>query len=499
MAAILALDQGTTSSRAMVFDERGRPLASAQQEFRQHFPAPGWVEHDAIDIWQSQRQVAEEAIKRWHQTIGDPQATISAIGVTNQRETTVLWNRVTGQPIAPAIVWQDRRTASMCERLVADGALNMVRAKTGLVIDPYFSATKIAWLLEHIEGARERAERGEIAFGTIDTWLLYNLTAGKVHATDVSNASRTMLFNIHTLDWDDELLTLTDIPRAILPKIVSSSEIIGTTSCDGLPHGVPIASLVGDQQAALFGQGCHQPGLVKNTYGTGCFMLMNTGRVPALPAKGLISTVGWRQAHAVPTYALEGSVFIAGAAVQWLRDGLGIIESASDVEALAASVASTDGVVFVPAFSGLGTPDWDPTARGMMIGLTRGTTKAHIARATLEAIALQCAELMRAMKDASGIAPHELRVDGGGTANSILMQMQADLLGIPIVKAQVTETTALGAAFLAGLAVGTWSGLPDIVHQIALEHTWEPTISRDEAEAKLANWHRATERAKHWA
>jgi glycerol kinase len=413
----------------------------------------------------------------------------------------VLWNRRTGQPIAPAIVWQDRRTAPHCARLVADGHENDIRTRTGLVVDPYFSATKIVWLLEHTDGARECAERGELAFGTIDCWLLYNLTAGKVHATDVSNASRTMLLNIHTLDWDDTLLALLRVPRSILPKIVSSSEVVGQTACEGLPPGIPIASLVGDQQAALFGQGCTRPGLVKNTYGTGCFMLMNTGASPVPPSAGLISTVAWRLAtpDRAAAYAIEGSVFIAGAAVQWLRDGLGIIQTAGEVEALAASVPSSDGVVFVPAFSGLGTPDWDPSARGTILGITRGTTRAHLARATLEAIAFQCAELLFAMRTASQIEPAELRVDGGGTANHLLMQLQADVLGIPVVRARVAETTALGAAYLAGLAVGVWACAQDLEHQMTTAQRWEPRMSRDQAAAGLAMWRRAIPRAKGWA
>jgi glycerol kinase len=500
--AILSLDQGTTSSRAIVFDERGTILACAQREFKQYFPRAGWVEHDATEIWTSQRDVAAEAIAIWGAKHGGAGGAIGAIGITNQRETTVIWNRQTGEPIAPAIVWQDRRTAGYCEELINEGHQDVIRTKTGLVVDPYFSATKIRWLLKHIAGAERSAALGELAFGTVDTWLLYNLTAGKVHATDVSNASRTMLFNIQTLEWDEELLQLLNIPGSILPKIVSSSGLIGETSCDSLPQGIPICSLIGDQQAALFGQGCHTPGLVKNTYGTGCFMLMNTGATPAPASKGLISTVAWRtgiEPNSATVYALEGGVFIAGAAVQWLRDGLGIINSAAEVEALAASVPSSDGVVFVPAFSGLGTPDWDPTARGTLLGLTRGTTRAHIARATLEAIAFQCAELLSAMRDASGISPAELRVDGGGTANGLLMQIQADLVGIPVIRANVQETTALGAARLAGMATGLWSGVTGSTAEPASEHQWLPSISRDEAQSKLSSWRRAVPRAKGWA
>ncbi|MCA3002082.1 MAG: glycerol kinase GlpK [Burkholderiales bacterium] len=500
-AAILSLDQGTTSSRAIVFGETGTTLASAQREFKQHFPNAGWVEHDAAEIWASQRDVAAEAIATWRTKQGASGDSIAAIGITNQRETTVIWNRQTGKPIAPAIVWQDRRTAGYCDELINDGHQDVIRAKTGLVIDPYFSATKIRWLLKHIAGAEGSAARGELAFGTIDTWLVYNLTEGKIHATDVSNASRTMLFNIQTMEWDDGLLQLFSIPRSILPNIVSSSGLIGETSCDGLPQGIPICSMIGDQQSALFGQGCHSPGLVKNTYGTGCFMLMNTGAKPAPASQGLISTVAWRTGvppNAATSYALEGSVFIAGAAVQWLRDGLGIINSAREIEALAASVPSSDGVVFVPAFSGLGTPDWDPSARGTLLGLTRGTTRAHIARATLEAIAFQCAELLSAMRDASGISPAELRVDGGGTANNLLMQIQADLVGIPVVRANVQETTALGAARLAGMATGLWSGVTGSTAEPASGHQWLPSISRDEAQCKLSSWRRAVPRAKGW-
>jgi len=499
MNTILALDQGTTSSRAIVFGENGTPLASAQREFTQFFPAPAWVEHDADEIWRSQLAVAAEALSQLGGS--NPTPKVRAIGITNQRETTIVWNRNTGIPIANAIVWQDRRTAEFCEQARRDGLDKTILAKTGLVVDPYFSATKIKWLLDHVEGARERAERGELAFGTVDCWLLYKLTAGKVHATDVSNASRTMLFNIHTLEWDAGLLQLMDIPRAMLPKIVSSSGIVGETDCEGLPRGIPIAGIAGDQQAALFGQGCHLPGMAKNTYGTGCFMLMNTGDKAPSPTGGLLSTVAWRTGPpgSPASYALEGSVFIAGAAVQWLRDGLGIINSAAEVEPLAASVDTTDGVVFVPAFAGLGTPDWDASARGTIVGLTRGSNRAHIARATLEAIAFQCAELLQAMQHASGVVPHELRVDGGGTNNSLLMQIQADLIGIPVVKPSVTEITALGAAYLAGLAVGVWSDASAIRESWTQARAWEPAISRDEAAARISQWRRAVARARGWA
>ncbi len=500
--AVLALDQGTTSSRAIVFDEHGSPLAIAQREFAQHFPFAAWVEHDANEIWQTQLTVAQDAIAQATALAATHTLDIRAIGITNQRETTIVWDRKTGQPIANAIVWQDRRTAAVCDALRQGGLSDTILAKTGLRIDPYFSATKIKWLLDHVDGARACAERGELAFGTVDSWLLYKLTGGKVHATDVSNASRTMLFNIHNLEWDTELLKLMDIPPSVLPRIVSSSGVIGETACEGLPRGIPIAGIAGDQQAALFGQGCHAPGMVKNTYGTGCFMLMNTGPRPGVASAGLLSTVAWRLDGAkseATQYALEGSVFIAGAAVQWLRDGLGIIQDAAEVEALAASVTSTEGVVFVPAFSGLGTPDWDATARGMIIGLTRGSHRGHIARATLEGIAFQCADLLHAMRSASGTEATELRVDGGGTNNNLLMQMQADLIGIPLVKPAVTETTALGAAYLAGLAVGVWRDANEIQQGWREARRWLPAMSRDEASAKLAVWRKAVERARGWA
>ena len=494
MQTILALDQGTTSSRAMVFDGAGNIVARAQREFAQFFPQPGWVEHDAMAIWHSQRDVAAEAI-RHAQAAG---ANIRAIGITNQRETTVLWHRHTGLPVAPAIVWQDRRTAGFCESLKAAGRAETIQQKTGLVIDAYFSGTKLKWLLDHVPQARLSAERGELAFGTIDSWLIYNLTAGRVHATDVSNASRTMLFDIHRGDWDDELLQLMDIPRSVLPQIVASSGVIGETSCEGLPNGIVIAGVAGDQQAALFGQGCHTPGMAKNTYGTGCFMLMNTGARPVVSNNKLLSTVAWRIGDET-SYALEGSVFIAGAAVQWLRDGLGIIRDASEMAALAGSVADTGGVVFVPAFAGLGTPHWDASARGTLLGLTRGTTRAHIARATLEAIAFQSADVFHAMHADTGLALTELRVDGGATANTLLMQFQSDILGIPVVCPAVSETTALGAAYLAGLAVGVWKNQSDIAATWQVARRWESSMSRDEACARMAQWQKAVERARGWA
>ena len=495
MKAILALDQSTTSSRALLFNRNGEILASAQREFTQHFPQPGWVEHDAIEIWQSQRNVAAEAIAKAALAAAD----IAAIGITNQRETTVLWDRASGLPIAPAIVWQDRRTADFCETLKREGYEATIREKTGLVVDAYFSGTKLNWLLQQIPGARQRALRGELAFGTIDSWLIWQLTAGKVHATDVSNASRTMLFNIHTLDWDDELLRAMDIPRSLLPKIVSSSEIIGETSCDGLPAGIAIGGVAGDQQAALFGQACHIRGMAKNTYGTGCFMLMNTGGAPVVSHHRLISTVAWRLDGKPAQYALVGSVFVGGAAVQWLRDGLGIIEKSSDVEALAASVPDAGGVMMVPAFVGLGAPYWDPNARGAILGLTRGSTRAHIARAAIEAIAFQSAELAGAMRDDAGVPMTQLRVDGGASVNDFLMQFQADLLGVDVVRPKITETTALGAAYLAGLAVGFWKTQEEIASLWAIQRTFVPTISNNEAGARMAAWRQAVDRAKNWA
>ncbi len=494
MKAILALDQGTTSSRALLFDRNGDILTSAQCEFSQHFPKPGWVEHDAMEIWQSQCRVAAETIGKSALAAND----IGAIGITNQRETTVLWDRASGTPLAPAIVWQDRRTADFCETLKREGLEGTIREKTGLVIDAYFSGTKLNWLLEHIPGARQRAMRGELAFGTIDSWLIWQLTSGKVHATDVSNASRTMLFNIHTLTWDGELLRAMDIPRSVLPKIVSSSEIIGETDCEGLPRGIVIGGVAGDQQAALFGQACHRRGMAKNTYGTGCFMLMNTGDAPVTSTHNLISTVAWRLAGKPAQYALEGSVFIAGAAVQWLRDGLGIIEQSSDVEALAASVPDSGGVMVVPAFVGLGAPYWDPTARGAILGLTRGSTRAHIARAAIESIAFQSAELAGAMREDADIPLAELRVDGGASVNDFLMQFQADLLGVNVVRPKITETTALGAAYLAGLAVGFWKTQEEIASLWVTQRTFVPKLTKSEADARIKSWRQAVERTKNW-
>jgi glycerol kinase len=494
MKAILAFDQGTTSSRAIAFGRDGEVLASAQQEFRQIFPQPGWVEHDAIEIWNTQRDVASQTLAR----AGLAGADVAAIGITNQRETTLLWERATGRPVANAIVWQDRRTASRCDALRQAGHEALFIERTGLVLDAYFSGTKLAWLHDNVPGARERARRGELAFGTIDTWLAWQLSGGREHVTDVSNASRTLLFDIRRLQWDDELLALLEIPRAVLPQVVDSSGRACVTACEGLPGGIAVAGIAGDQQAALFGQACHRPGMAKNTYGTGCFLLMNTGEKPAPSRHRLVSTVGWRRGGRTH-YALEGSVFIAGAAIQWLRDGLGIIAKAPEIDALAASVPDTGGVYFVPALSGLGAPYWDPRARGTIVGITRGTTRAHLARATLEAIAFQSAELIEAMAADSGLALTELRVDGGATGSNHLMQMQADLLGVPVVRPRITETTALGAAYLAGLATGFWRDEAEIAALWARDRVFEPHLSADEAAARLAGWKRAVARSRDWA
>jgi len=494
MKAILALDQGTTSSRAIVFGHDGLIRGIAQQEFRQIFPQPGWVEHDPLEIWRTQRDVASQALAASALAASE----IAAIGITNQRETTLLWERSTGRPVANAIVWQDRRTASRCDALRQAGHEALFANRTGLLLDAYFSGTKLAWLLDEVAGARARAEAGELAFGTVDTWLAWQLSGGKAHVTDASNASRTLLFDIHALDWDDELLAILRIPRSLLPKVVGSSEVVATTACEGLPRGIPVAGIAGDQQAALFGQACHRPGMAKNTYGTGCFLLMNTGGEAAASRHRLLSTVAWQRGGRT-SYALEGSVFIAGAAIQWLRDGLGIIERAADIEALAASVPDTGGVYFVPALSGLGAPYWDPRARGAIVGITRGTTRAHLARAALEAIAFQSAELIEAMAADSGLALTELRVDGGATANNLLMQIQANLLGVAVVRPKVTETTALGAAYLAGLAVGFWKDEAEIAALWSRDRDFEPALSRDAARESLAHWKRAVERSRDWA
>ena len=497
MKYVLALDQGTTSSRAIVFDQEGRVVSVAQREFRQIFPQPGWVEHDAREIWATQHAVALEAMER---SGADANAFV-ALGITNQRETTVLWDRSTGQPVAPAIVWQDRRTAARCDELRRQDRAARIQQKTGLVIDAYFAGTKLEWLLDNVPGARARAEAGELAFGTVDSWLVWNLTGGHVHATDVSNASRTLLFNLHTLDWDDELLALLRIPRAVLPDVLPSSGVIAETESSLFGAALPIAGIAGDQQAATFGQACFSPGMAKNTYGTGCFMLMNTGAQPVASRNRLLTTVGW-QGPPGPhrtAYCLEGSVFMAGATVQWLRDGLQVIQSAAEVESLAAQVDDTGDMYLVPAFAGLGTPDWDGYARGTLVGMTRGTTRAHVARAALEAIALQSADVFGAMSRDARIPLRELRVDGGASRNNLLMQLQADFLGVPVVRPQVTETTALGAAYLAGLATGFWSGADAIAGQWVAERRFEPRLAEGARAAKLARWREAVERSKGWA
>ncbi|WP_018467142.1 glycerol kinase GlpK [Calidithermus timidus] len=494
MPYVLALDQGTTSSRAIVFDLEGKPLAQAQQEFTQHFPQPGLVEHDPLEIWQSQLQTAREAIRR----SGVAPSQLVAIGITNQRETVVLWERATGKPVYRAIVWQDRRSAGICEELKAHGYEEVFRQKSGLVLDPYFSGTKLKWLLDEIPGLRERAGKGELCFGTVDSWLIYNLTGGQVHATDVSNASRTLLFNLQTLEWDPHLLGVLGIPKALLPQVRPSAGVYGHTVAELLGASIPIAGVAGDQQAALFGQACFKAGMAKNTYGTGCFLLMNTGHKPVASQRGLLTTVAWQLEGERPEYALEGSVFIAGAVVQWLRDGLGIIQKSSEVEALAKSVPHTDGVYLVPAFVGLGAPYWDAYARGTIVGLTRGSTKAHIARAAIEAIAYQARDLVGAMEADSGLRLSELRVDGGASVNDMLMQFQADILGRAVLRPQVTETTALGAAYLAAIGVGALSKA-QIAERWAVDRRFEPQMSEEERSRLYAGWQKAVERARGWA
>jgi glycerol kinase len=492
MPFVVALDQGTTSSRALVFDHAGRVVASAQAEFRQIFPQPGWVEHDPAEIWSSQSGVLHAALAK----AGIGARDLAAIGITNQRETTILWDRATGKPVGNAIVWQDRRTASICDELREAGLAPMFAAKTGLVVDAYFSGTKLKWLLDHVPGARARAERGELAFGTVDSWLVWNLTGGTVHVTDASNASRTLLYDIHRGDWDDALCELLDVPRAVLPRVVASSGVCALARIEGAE--VPIAGIAGDQQAALFGQACHAPGLAKNTYGTGCFLLMNTGRQAVTSHNNLLTTVAWRRDGATD-YALEGSVFIGGAVVQWLRDGLKLIRHAADVEALALTAPDNGGVYFVPAFAGLGAPHWDAYARGSIFGLTRGASGGHLARAALESIAYQSADVLHAMEKDAGITLAELRVDGGATASNLLMQFQADLLGVPVVRPKVHETTALGAAYLAGLAVGFWKSADDVKANWQVDRTFAPAMSRDQARSLREQWNRAVQRAQGWA
>jgi glycerol kinase len=489
MKYILSFDQGTTSSRAIIFDHAGAIKTTVQREFKQYFPQPGWVEHDANEIWGSQIGVAAEAMSK----AGLHPKDIAAIGITNQRETVVVWNRETSQPLGHAIVWQDRRTAGFCDKMKRDGLEGLIQEKTGLVIDAYFSGSKLRWILDNVPGARADAEAGKLAFGTIDSWLIWKLTAGKVHVTDPSNASRTMLYNIRTGEWDEELLSILKIPRSVLPTVAKSSEVYGRSS----DYDIPIAGIGGDQQAALFGQACLKPGMVKNTYGTGCFMLMNTG-TDAVPSKNnLLTTVAWKVDDKLE-YALEGSIFIAGAVVQWLRDGLGIIKKSSDVEKLAESVPDNGGVFLVPAFAGLGAPHWDQYARGSISGLTRGSTSGHIARAALEGIAFQVADVLSAMQADSKIKLKELRVDGGACANNLLMQFQADLLDVPVVRPAIQETTALGAAYLAGLAVGFWRNQGEIASQWKIDRTFEPSMKAAERDRLRTKWTKALERAKAW-
>ena len=486
---ILALDQGTSSSRAIVFDETGATCAVAQKEFRQIFPRSGWVEHDPHEIWSSQASVIAEAIT----TLDINGLNIAGIGITNQRETTIVWDSDTEEPIYNAIVWQDRRTSDYCDKLKSEGVTEMIRRKTGLIIDAYFSATKIKWILDNVPGARERANKGKLLFGTVDTWLIWRLTRGEVHATDVSNASRTMLFNINTLQWDDELLKMFDIPRSMMPEVRSSSEIYGHTKTTIFAHKVPIAGIAGDQQSALFGQMCIEPGMVKNTYGTGCFLLMNSGDKPIISQNNLITTVAWKIGDKV-NYALEGSIFVGGSVVQWLRDGLGVIKSSSEVEELASRVPDTNGVYFVPALTGLGAPWWDQYARGTIVGISRGTTTAHIARAALEGIAFQTMDITAAMSRDAGLPLRELKVDGGASRNNLLMQFQADILGTRVIRPRVVETTALGAAYLAGLAVGYWSSVEQIRKQWDVDRIFEPTWDETAISKARDGWEDAVKR-----
>jgi glycerol kinase len=493
MKVIIALDQGTTSSRAIVIDRDARMLGVAQKELTMHYPRPGWVEQDPQEIWSTQLDMAREALAAAKSTAAD----VAAIGITNQRETTVLWDRETGRPVYNAIGWQDRRTAAICEQLQAQGAEALVTSRTGLLLDPYFSGTKLQWMLDNLDGVRALAEAGRLAFGTIDTWLIWNLTAGRVHATDVSNASRTLLFNIHTRDWDAELLQLLRIPRAVLPDVVGSGGVCGEVDQALLGTAIPIAGIAGDQQAALFGQQCVNPGMVKNTYGTGCFMLMNTGDRPVESKSRLLTTVAWQIGERFE-YALEGSVFVAGAVVKWLRDSLGIIQSSAQVSELAATVEDNGGVYFVPAFAGLGAPYWDPLARGAVIGLTGGSRAAHLARAALESIAFQTADVLDAMRADSGIQVKELRVDGGVSQSDLLMQFQADILDVPILRPKIFESTALGAAYLAGLAVGFWRDAAELQNQWQVERRFEPRMSNMRRESLKSTWHEAVKRSRGW-
>lgn len=499
---ILSLDQGTTSSRSVLVDDKGRFVHSVQQEFKQHYPKSGWVEHDPMAIWKTQIATARKCARGKN---------LAAIGLTNQRETTVLWNRTTGKPVAPAIVWQDRRTASFCDDLRRRRKEKLFRKKTGLLLDPYFSGTKITWLLDHVSGARKLADKGQLAFGTIDSWLVWNLTRGESHITDATNASRTLLYNIHSGEWDRKLLALLDIPESILPRVVSCSGDLAMTEKKWFGRSIPITGMAGDQQAALFGQACFSPGMIKNTYGTGCFLLMNTGDKPAVSSHKLLTTVAWQTAKAdgavatslrdmnAPVYALEGSVFSGGSVVQWLRDGLGIIKKSSDIEKLALSVKDSGDVILVPAFTGLGAPVWDASARGLIIGITRGTTAAHIARAAVESIAFQVADVVEAMQNDARITLKELRVDGGASVNNHLMQFQADLLGLPVVRSTNTESTAMGAAYLAGLGAGIWSSTKEITRLWKVERIFDPKMKRGECEERRALWLKARERAAKWA
>ncbi|SAM61424.1 Glycerol kinase [Cardiobacterium hominis] len=488
---IMSLDQGTTSSRAIIFNRHGETISVAQKPFTQYFPTPGWVEHDAKEIWGSQIAVLTEALAKSGLEAKD----IAAIGVTNQRETTVVWDRATGEPVCNAIVWQDRRTAKYCDSL--HDKRDWIRGKTGLIIDAYFSATKVKWILDNVENARKRAERGELCFGTIDTWLIWNLTKGEVFVTDPSNASRTMLYNIHTLDWDDELLALFDIPRSMLPEVRASSEVYGTVSTRYLEHPVPIAGIAGDQQAALFGQLCTEKGMLKNTYGTGCFLLMNTGDEAVTSKNNLLTTIAWK-VDGKTTYALEGGVFVGGAAVQWLRDGARIIRTSADINTLAATVEDNGGVYFVPALTGLGAPYWDSYARGAFFGITRGTTDGHLARATLEGIAFQVYDIVKAMEADAGAQTRELRVDGGASMSDYLMQTQADIFGFNIVRPKTVETTALGAAYLAGLATGYWEDIDSIRKQWKIDKTFTPQLPPERVKEMLHYWHKAVNAARHW-
>jgi glycerol kinase len=490
---ILALDQGTTSSRAIVFDHSGLPVATAQKEFTQIYPKPGWVEHKPEEIWSSQAGVATEVLAK----AGIDSSVIAGIGITNQRETTIVWDRLSGKPVYNAIVWQDRRTAGFCDQLKNEGQARVIQEKTGLIIDAYFSATKVRWILDNVNDARQLAEKGQLAFGTVDSWLVWNLTRGKLHITDVSNASRTMLYNIHTLEWDRDLLEIFGIPERMLPEVRSSSDIYGHTEGQ-FSSEIPVAGIAGDQQAALFGQMCIEPGMVKNTYGTGCFMMMNIGSKPIESKSKLLTTIAWKIGNET-CYALEGSIFIAGAVVQWLRDGLGIIAKSGDVEKLAAKVKDSEGVYFVPAFAGLGAPYWNQHARGTMVGITRGSTSAHIARAALDSIAYQTLEVLQAMEKDSGIEIKELRVDGGATVNNDLMQFQSDLLQASVIRPKITETTALGAAYLAGIAVKFWNGVDDIKKQWQIDKTFVPLMPAEETGSLIRGWNRAVKAAESWA